>query len=536
MRSLFLAALAFGVAGGTASAKATTLPAAALEDVRRTVAAAPDETGLVVAVTDRDRLLMIATHGYADIERRQPVTADTRFAIGSISKSFAAITLMQLADEGRFDPAAPIARYLPAFKPRTRFAPITGHALMSHTSGLPNYLADVASMRFLIAALNKFEPRYTPGAHFWYSNSGYQLLGYAVEAIEHRPFPLVLQHRIFDRLGMTASAPQIDDRLRDMMPPSYTRLPDGRYARAPWFDYLAADGAIVSTASDMAAYARMLLARGAVPGGQLISGTAFDRITTPVLDENGYGFAILDDGKAIGHSGSIAGFSAYLKADLANGIGIVLLANGPLDSQLRERIIARLAGLAEPAASPPPAFGPASDFAGRFRGAGGQSLVFAAGNGGLMLNEAGISQPLTRLGRDRWSLYLTPAGPRSFAFFRDKAGVITDLVEGATGYARDGSGLVSIAAPAAYDRLAGRYLAHGEEGPGVRIFARNGQLMLAYADSNAPPTALVEDGPGHFRFADPPFAPEWLAFDTVIDGQSQRLILSGIPLYRVDLP
>ncbi|MDQ9785863.1 hypothetical protein, partial [Serratia marcescens] len=76
----------------------------------------------------------------------------------------------------------------------------------------------------------------------------------------------------------------------------------------------------------------------------------------------------------------------------------------------------------------------------------------------------------------------------------------------------------------------------GEEGPGVRIFARNGQLMMAYADSNAPPTPLVEDGPGRFRFAEPVFAPEWLGFDTIIAGQAQRLILSGIPLYRIELP
>src|SRR3546814_14427420 len=75
-------------------------------------------------------MLMVASHGFADIDRRTPATPGTRFAIGSISKSFTAVALMQMADEGRFDPDAPIARYLPDFRVRSAFAPITGGALM----------------------------------------------------------------------------------------------------------------------------------------------------------------------------------------------------------------------------------------------------------------------------------------------------------------------------------------------------------------------------------------------------------------------
>ncbi|MFD2500208.1 hypothetical protein ACFSTI_16875 [Rhizorhabdus histidinilytica] len=70
----------------------------------------------------------------------------------------------------------------------------------------------------------------------------------------------------------------------------------------------------------------------------------------------------------------------------------------------------------------------------------------------------------------------------------------------------------------------------------MRIFVRNGRLMMAYADSNAPPDMLAEDGPGRFRLAEPAYAPEELVFDTSIDGRAQRLRLSGVPLYRVDLP
>ena len=119
--------LGFG-AGATAQ---TDIPQSALDDVQAMVAAAPGDIGLVVAVTDRDRIRLVATRGYADIARKQKVTPDTRFAIGSISKSFTAIALMQMSDEGRFDPDAPIIDYLPDFHPRSKFAPITGHARTS---------------------------------------------------------------------------------------------------------------------------------------------------------------------------------------------------------------------------------------------------------------------------------------------------------------------------------------------------------------------------------------------------------------------
>src|SRR3546814_773512 len=217
---------------------------------------------------------------------------------------------------------------------------------MSHTSGLPNYLANVASMRFLVTALSDFEPRYAPGEHFWYSNAGYQLLGYAAEAIDRRPFPLIVQRRILDPLGMTATAPQIDDRLRRQMATSYERAPGGDLVAAPWFEHIAADGAIVSNAPDMTAYARMLLARGRTAKGRLLSDRAFSRMITPVRDDYGYGFDIADHGKMLFHTGSIAGFQAYFAVHLEQGLGIVILGNGPADRVLRERIVARLFGTA----------------------------------------------------------------------------------------------------------------------------------------------------------------------------------------------
>ncbi|MGE5204505.1 MAG: serine hydrolase domain-containing protein, partial [Chlamydiota bacterium] len=71
--------------------------------------------GLALALTDRNGLLRVTTYGYADVKSKVPITRETLFEIGSISKSFTAISLLQLHEQGKFDPQQPIARYLPWF-------------------------------------------------------------------------------------------------------------------------------------------------------------------------------------------------------------------------------------------------------------------------------------------------------------------------------------------------------------------------------------------------------------------------------------
>ena len=181
--------------------------------------------GLVIGVTDPKGLRKVVVHGYGDLKTRKPLTAESRFAIGSISKAFTAIALMQVAQEHRFDAHAPITRYLPSLAVRSRFAPITGHDLLSHTSGLPNYLPDSASSRFASIELRDFDPAYAPGAHWWYSNTGYQLLGYVLENIEQANYSTVLRRRVLDPMGMTSTSATIDDAERSRMVVSYVRWP-----------------------------------------------------------------------------------------------------------------------------------------------------------------------------------------------------------------------------------------------------------------------------------------------------------------------
>ena len=203
----FAAAMALGVLALPARAAAADVDAKLTEAATAIDQALSHSSvpGLVIGITDRHGLRKVIVHGYGDLKTRKPLTAESRFAIGSISKAFTAIALMQVSQESRFDPHAPITRYLPSLVIHSRFAPITGHDLLSHTSGLPNYLPDSASSRYAAIELGTFAPAYAPGAHWWYSNTGFHLLGYVLENIEHEPYTKILRRRVLEPIGMTST-------------------------------------------------------------------------------------------------------------------------------------------------------------------------------------------------------------------------------------------------------------------------------------------------------------------------------------------
>src|SRR5437867_7483793 len=93
--------------------------------------------GVSLALTDRTRLLRVKTYGFANLDSRAPLRPDHLLEIGSISKSFTSIALLQLRDEGRFDPKTPVTTYLPWFSIESSFEPLTPHDLLSPTASAP---------------------------------------------------------------------------------------------------------------------------------------------------------------------------------------------------------------------------------------------------------------------------------------------------------------------------------------------------------------------------------------------------------------
>jgi D-alanyl-D-alanine carboxypeptidase len=514
--------------------------------------------GLVVGITDRHQLRKVIVHGYADLKTRKPLTADSRFAIGSISKAFTAIALMQISQERRFDAHAPIARYLPSLVVNSRFAPITAHDLMSHTSGLPNYLPDSASSRYAAIELKDFEPAYAPGTHWWYSNTGYQLLGYALENIEHEPYTKILRRRVLDPIGMTLTSPIIDDAERERMVISYVRWPyDGSFVEAPWFEYSAGDGSIVANVADMSAYVRFILNRGAGDKGRVLTESTFATLTTPVLEDYAYGLWVRKQNghTVIGHTGSIGGFHAAIEAHMEDGLGLVFLCNAAIDEDLKKWIVSTVTASFEGTALPAPPSANAQpkqpdprEYAGAFHlagtnasGARGGTLEFVAVEDRLFLKGEHANVSLQRMGTDLFRAARDAAGFLPFVFGRDGKdgkGKVSSVSQGAKWYAAEEfSGPIQPPAPKAYGAYVGHFLNNGPEGPVARVFVRNGRLMMLLSeDEEAAPEPLEPLGPGLFRIGKAEYSPERARFDTVIDGEALRLFVSGVPLYRKDIP
>jgi D-alanyl-D-alanine carboxypeptidase len=525
--------------------------AVTLRHIDQVVASVPTP-GIVIGVTDRKALQTVIVHGYADVKKHTRLTRDSHFPIGSISKSFTAVMLMELKDEGRFDPQAPIRQYLPEFTLKSRFRPVTGRDLLSHTSGLPLYRADMSSSRDVVAALTDFEPSYAPGTHYWYSDIGFQVLGYAIERIVHAPYRAVIEQKVFAPLGMTSSYAVIDDPLRARLPVSYIRWPyDGSYVEYPWFEYAAADGSIVSTASDMCAYARFILNRGMGPQGRVISDPSFTALTTPVLEGYAYGLQVHQERGAtvIEHSGGMAGFHSLLVADMTDGFGVMFLSNFELDHALTrwvlEAVRAAYRNEPEPArvalssAAQEPG---AAEYAGTYRASSGREVEFVSGAQGLLLKEGGAAVPLVPMGHDAFRTMDAAADPFPYVFGRAAGtadAAVVEVSHGAEWFANDRyRGVTPAAAPADYAYYVGHYENHNPEGPIARIYVQGGKLM-ALVDGEVPstdPQTLKPVGSGVFQPAEPDPNPERYQFDTVVDGQALRLLISGAPLYRVETP
>jgi len=140
--------------------------------------------GLTVAVTDRDQLLWRREYGYADADSRKLVDRSSLFQIGSISKSFASIALLQLVEEGKVDLHRPVKQYLPWFEVKSKHKPITLDHLLSHTAGIVTGSECTPEGRTEIWSLRDTEATARPGEMFHYSNVGYKTVGVVISELE----------------------------------------------------------------------------------------------------------------------------------------------------------------------------------------------------------------------------------------------------------------------------------------------------------------------------------------------------------------
>ena len=516
--------------------------------------------GLALAVTDRERLLRVATFGYADLAAGTPVQPGSMFEIGSIGKSFTNVALMQLSDEGLLDPQVPVSRYLPWFEVQSDYAPITAHHLMTHTSGLVNGTDIGPHGLYESWALRDSHTGAPPGEYFRYSNIGYKTLGFLLEEADGRPYQEAVQSRVLDPLGMRDSHPVIGFETRKRAAVGYRSFYDDRpehrdhgLAPALWTEYGVGDGSPASTAEDMATYLRMLMNRGSGPSGRVISEESFRLMTqraiaTPQWGGAYYGYGLtladVDGHEYLGHGGSTPGFVAAMIADLDDGIGVVVLVNGYVESygsiEMAMHLLRLLrAGLGQQEIDPlPPVLDPAlvsnaADYAGSYS-AGCDRLVLTAQAGRLALQWRGQDVVLQRRGED--SFYAPHPDLEHFLleFGRDGDRVV-EVFHGPDWYTGEGhSGPKSYDYPEEWESFLGHYRTYNFGLTNFRIVLRKGTLLLVHPSGRHEPLAPLDDG--LFRIGGDPRSPETLRFDAIASGKALRATYSGCPYYRTYTP
>jgi len=307
--------------------------------------------GVSAAIVHGERVLWIGGFGRAALPDGPPVGPDTIYRIGSLSKLFTSIALLQLRDAGRLRLDEPITTYLPWFpaRPGATGKPVTVAGLLTHSSGLPMD----AGMPYWSPPDFRFPTRqefrdwlegpgpspWSPaGEHYQYSSVGLAVAGEVVAAVSGRPYAEYVQEKILTPLGLESTG-------LDLPKPPTPRLATG-------YGYLTRQGTrdpfppvttqafapatgFVSTVRDLARFAVWQLRLRAHGGTEVLNAGTLREMQTPQFTDEvegvrrGLGFVWwqANGREFVGHSGSTGGHRAFLQLEPVAQLGVVLLVN-----------------------------------------------------------------------------------------------------------------------------------------------------------------------------------------------------------------
>ena len=300
--------------------------------------------------------------GFRDFQRGTSATPGTIYCIGSITKSFTALAIMQLQEKGMLSLDDPVEKYIP-FKARPMGEPILIKHLLSHTSGIPSLGYAEATLTMIADTSSLWLPISNPqdllvfmsGAEDWaiskpgqrhaYLNEGYIMLGAIIEKITEVDYAHYVKDHILEPLKMNRSSFLEDDIVKDndVATPYITSQKGEKTPTRYPYGQMISDGGLMSNTIDMISFMKMFLSDGmsdgtAIAGPESIREMMEPQIKTveePIAGGGyryyGYGLRIKDDflgHKLVHHSGSVFGSSAYMAFMPEIKAGVVILANG----------------------------------------------------------------------------------------------------------------------------------------------------------------------------------------------------------------
>ena len=309
---------------------------------------------LSIAIVDDQQIVWAQGFGMADAKTGVPASAQTVYRIGSVSKLFTDIAIMQLVERGELSLDAPITDYLPDFHPHNPFgAPITLRELMSHRSGLlreppvGNYFEITQpSLAATVRSLNDTELVFAPNVHTKYSNAAIAVVGYLLEARSHEPFAKYLKASVLDRVGLAHSSFEPDPRIIANLAKAEMWTYDGLEFQAPTFQLgMAPAGSMYSTVNDLGRFLSVLIAQGKVGDGTLLKPATLEQMWSPQFSNSGggafgLGFMVrpFENHRLVGHGGAIYGFATTLDLLPDDKVGVVVIATKDAVNAVTERI------------------------------------------------------------------------------------------------------------------------------------------------------------------------------------------------------
>jgi len=299
-----------------------------------------DYPGAAVLVAKEGKVIYRKAFGLASVENKTPVTPETRFRIGSITKQFTAAAVLRLREQGKISLDDKLSKFVPDFP---RGDEVTIHHLLTHTSGIHSYTNKPDFARTVTVPIQadeliqsfKNDPYdFNPGQRWLYNNSGFFLLGYIIEKITGESYADHLRKTFFEPLGMKSTGVHNSTDIIEHEAYGYSWT-DGRVRKAVNWDMSRAGGAgaLYSTVDDL------LLWNEALFGGKLIGEANLQAAETPVITaedkekskEEGYGYGLMISKlrglRVVGHGGGLQGFSSYLMAVPEERFTVVVLCN-----------------------------------------------------------------------------------------------------------------------------------------------------------------------------------------------------------------
>ena len=306
-------------------------------------------TGAGVALVSNGQLLWCGGIGKADLSTNRDVTCDTEFRVGSISKTFVALALLKLQEDGKINLYSRLQDIAPEIPMKNRWGgtnPVRVVNLLEHSAGFDDMEPSEVYNRHdredypLVEVFKRFqepqEVRWPPGTRFSYSNPGYGIAGYLIEKVSGQPFDAYIQQNLLAPLEITVGDFRLTDANRAPLAQGY----EGNPPRAvPYKNiYLRPAGDMKASPGELAKLVQFFLRRGRAGDDQLIKPESFARMEYPETVSSaknglrlGYGLANYteNDGGVIthGHDGGIDGFISTYRYMPEQNWGYVVLLN-----------------------------------------------------------------------------------------------------------------------------------------------------------------------------------------------------------------